>query len=113
MHITSYSDFSDDDDSDSNEINQSSSLKRPLETGTVSEQTGSDPSDPGIADSKSDADLDQPTARKKPKHDSEKLIRLLQRLFPLQKKEVGIQLILYHHALSAKVYHTLQWRCKK
>ena len=81
-------DFSDDDESDSNEIHQTSSLKRPLETGSVSEQTGSDPSDPGIADSKSDADLDQASNRKKSRPDNEKLVRLLQRLFPMQKKEV-------------------------
>ena len=80
-------DYSDDDESDG-EIHQNTSLKRPLETGSVSEQTGSDPSDPGIADSKSDADLDQPSNRKKSRHDNEKLIRLLQRLFPTQKKEV-------------------------
>ena len=63
-------------------------MKRPLETGSVSEQTGSDPSDPGIADSKSDADLDQASNRKKSRPDNEKLVRLLQRLFPMQKKEV-------------------------
>ena len=80
-------DYSDDDESDG-EIHQNTSLKRPLETGSVSEQTGSDPSDPGIADSKSDADLDQPSNRKKSRHGNEKLIRLLQRLFPTQKKEV-------------------------
>ena len=65
-------------------------MKRPLETGSVSEQTGSDPSDPGIADSKSDADLDPASSRKKSRPDNDKLVRLLQRLFPMQKKEVRI-----------------------
>ena len=82
-------------------------MKRPLETGSVSEQNGSDPSDPGIADSKSDGDLDQASNRKKSRHDNDKLTRLLQRLFPTQKKEVSLPRILLSVYIRVQIFRVL------
>lgn len=73
-------DFSDEGSEDISDIPScsKSSLKRSLD-----EPTSSDPSDPGISDSvKPDED------KKKHRPDYDRLIRLLQRLFPTQKKEV-------------------------